>query len=295
VIAAIDNMIRRLLIARIDGVDDDAQVRFQPPDDAWHQYVATQQKVTLNVYLIDLRENRALRSVERTHQLVDGDIQTTLAPRRVDLHYLITAWSPAAPSPAVEPAMDEHDLLYRAATVFVEADPLVPQQVYAPAGLPAGFPMSIAATELPTVVLPADGFPKYAEFWGTMGRTHPWRPAVYLRLTVPIEIRSRDTSPPVASRLTGYSVDEGGSAVVVDIGGTVSNADGVPVQLAVVRVEQPPGVVLQQVRSNAGGRYVLAGLRQGEYVLRVHASGFAEQTRPIRIPGDGADYHVTLN
>ncbi|WP_330231175.1 Pvc16 family protein [Nocardia sp. NBC_00508] len=295
-IGHLDNMIRRLLMARIDGVDDEAQVRFQPPDDAWKQYVATQQKVALNVYLVDLRENRTLRSVERSYQLVGDEMQTGVAPRRVDLHYLITAWSPATPSPAVEPAIDEHDLLYRVAAVLAEAEPIVPRQVYAPAALPAGFPLSIAAAELPTVVLPADGFPKYAEFWGTMGGMHPWRPAVYLRLTVPIEFGARDTAPLVTSQMTGYRVEDGtGADVMVDIGGVVSDADGVPLPLAVVRVEQPRGVMLWEAESNESGRYIFRGLARGEYILRVRAAGFAECAAPIRVPGDGVDYYdVTL-
>lgn len=41
----------------------------------------------------------------------DGTVDQEKPPVRIDLSYLITAWSPAEPSPATEPAVDEHHLL----------------------------------------------------------------------------------------------------------------------------------------------------------------------------------------
>ena len=61
----------------------------------------------LNVYLVDLRENRQLRSNERVREAKRHRQRNTSA-RRVDCHYLITAWSPAVITPAVEPTLDEH-------------------------------------------------------------------------------------------------------------------------------------------------------------------------------------------
>lgn len=289
-IAHIDGMLRHLLISGVDGIDDDTQVRFQPPDDTWKQYVATLEKNAVNVYLVELRENRALRSVDRTHRLVDGELQTGVPPRRADLHYLITAWSSAAVTPAVEPTVDEHELLYRIAAVLADAEPVVPQRVYGTSGLPAGFPAAIAESELPTVVMPGEGFPKYAEFWGTMAGAHPWRPAIYLRLTIPVEFTARTSAPPVTTRIAAFP----GGDVLIDFGGTVADTQGRPIPRATVHLERPDGAGVGVAESGPDGRYLFHGLAPGDYLLRARAEGFAERVVATRLPDAGEAYRLIL-
>src|SRR5215468_776554 len=109
----LDNLLRHLFMTQIPVLSDEAQVRFQPPDEDWRSYVSTNLTGNaLNIYLAELRENRKLRSNERVQDVTNGMVSETPAPRRVDCHYLITAWSPAPVTPAVEPTVDEHALLY---------------------------------------------------------------------------------------------------------------------------------------------------------------------------------------
>src|SRR5689334_24532296 len=112
-IDVLDNTLRQLFLSRIDEIKDESQVRFQPPDDTWRTAVANltvngQPVNALNVYLVDVRENRVLRSNERLRDFQNGSITETRAPRRMDCHYLISAWSPANMTPAIEPTLDEH-------------------------------------------------------------------------------------------------------------------------------------------------------------------------------------------
>jgi hypothetical protein len=290
VIAHIDRMLRHLLISAVDGIDSETQVRFQPPDDTWKQYVATLEKDAVNVYLVELRENRGLRSVDRTHRLVDGELRTGVPPRRADLHYLITAWSAAAVTPAVEPTVDEHELLYRVAAVLADAEPVVPKRVYGAAGLPAGFPAAIAEAELPTVVMPGEGFPKYAEFWGTMAGTHPWRPAIYLRLTIPVEFTTRAVAPLTSTLIAEFP----GGEVLIDFGGTVEDALGQAIPRASVRLERPDGAGVGIAESGPDGRYLFQGLAPGDYLLRARAAGFAERVVATRLPDAGDVYRLIL-
>jgi hypothetical protein len=63
----LNNMLRHLFMAQIDQITDEAQVRFQPPDEDWRTYVSNltvngQSVNALNVYLFDLRENRKRHS-----------------------------------------------------------------------------------------------------------------------------------------------------------------------------------------------------------------------------------------
>ena len=63
----LDILLRKLITSTVAGFASDDQVRFQPPDDDWRTYVKTlsiagQPANALNFYLVDLRENRKLRS-----------------------------------------------------------------------------------------------------------------------------------------------------------------------------------------------------------------------------------------
>src|SRR5271169_163234 len=105
----IDNMLRHLFITTVPKITLLQQVRFQPPDDDWRTYVSTLDQLALNVYLIELKENRELRSCGRIREVIAGKISEKQLPRWVDVHYLITAWGPGIPQhPAVEPTIAEH-------------------------------------------------------------------------------------------------------------------------------------------------------------------------------------------
>src|SRR2546430_6545396 len=97
----LDNLLRHLFLAQIAEITSEDQVSFQPPDENWRGHVTNLQRNALNVYLVDLREDRQLRSNERVRAVQNGIVSETPAPRRVECHYLITAWSPAEITPAV--------------------------------------------------------------------------------------------------------------------------------------------------------------------------------------------------
>jgi hypothetical protein len=82
----LNNTLRHLFMAQISQITDEAQVRFQPPDEDWRNHIASLQRNALNIYLFDLRENRKLRSNARERQAQNGLItETTLrCDRRFD-------------------------------------------------------------------------------------------------------------------------------------------------------------------------------------------------------------------
>jgi hypothetical protein len=165
-IDSVNNLLRHMMLSQITELADETQVRFQPPDEGWRNHVSTLQGNALNIYLVDLRENRKLRSNERVRSFENGVVNEDPAPARVDLHYLITAWSPAEPGPALEPTLDEHALLYEVTGVLMNNVPLIPRQIYEPDPLPLNFPELIADAELPVSILPVEGF---SEIWRVLG------------------------------------------------------------------------------------------------------------------------------
>ncbi len=298
----LENILRHLFISQIDEIVDETQVRFQPPDDEWRTYVsnlAVEGKPVnaLNVYLVDIRENRKLRTNERVNSIDNGIVTEEPAPRRIDCHYLISAWSPATNALAVEPTLDEHALIYKVLGVLMNNEPLIPRKVYSPNPLPASVPEALADAELPTVVLPAEGFPKHAEFWGTMGNSRRWKPAVYIIVTLPVALEREIRGPLVTTRITEYrqSSSPGTAEVSIEIGGHVlTGASPQPVTGAWVRLEDAVGISLQIATTDANGRFKFTGLQQGNYNLRVRAQGFAETTRVIEVPSLTGDYDVQL-
>ena len=290
----LDNMLRHLFMTQVEDISEETQVRFQPPDEDWRTYVSSltvngSPANALNVYLVDLRENRKLRSNERTQRIANGQVSETPAPRRIDCHYLISAWSPAGVSPAVESDLDEQALLYQVTAVLMNNEPLVPQRVYGSDPLPPSFPETIAEAELPTMILPVEGFPKLAEFWGAMGAGHRWKPAVYLVVTLPVMLQAREIGPMVTTRVVTYHrVGYPGLAEEwIQVAGLVLDArtelpqplDGVAVHL-----ETPTGEELQATETNQHGQFAFGKLARGEYRLRARHVDLGEVTRDREIP-----------
>jgi hypothetical protein len=295
----LDLTLRKLFTTSVAGITADAQVRFQPPDEDWRTYVKNLQvggasANALNVYLIDLRENRKLRSNERIRDVVNGDVLETPAARRVDCHYLISAWSPADVTPAIEPTLDEHALLYDVIDALSEHDPLLPAEIFAPAPSP---PL-LADQVLPIVLLPTEGFLKLAEFWGTMGDKHRWKPCVYLVITLPIVPQTFRMGAMVTTVLAAaHDTEISDMEILAVIGGTVrTGLPAVPVPDAWVELLLPPtNLRLRLVRTDSAGRFVFPALQPGSYRLRASSATLGPSPlRTIDLPSPTGEYDLTL-
>jgi hypothetical protein len=302
----LDRLLRHLFLTHVPELTSEVQVRFQPPDDEWRAVVSTltvngQPAGALNVYLIELRENRALRSAEWASDTSGPNPLRVPAPARVDCHYIITAWSPAAPSPTVEPALDEHRLLHGALAALLANRPLSAARLY-PAGSAAlsALPDLLRYSDLPALVatVPQD-LPRTADFWSTMGSTSRWRPAVHLVVTMPVGLPGQPGSTPVTTReltigATGLDVGATGSAGSISVGGRLLSADGAGVAAGRAVLETPGGAPVLTAQADGGGWFTLDGIRPGPYRLRGFAHGFGEAIRHIDVPAADGDYVLTL-
>lgn len=295
---AVDNMLRQLFITQVPNITSPLQVRFQPPDDDWRTYVTTHGFLALNVYLVELRENRMMRSNGRVREVVGTVINETPLPRYVDVYYLITAWDPAtATTPAVEPTITEHELLWGVIAALMAADPLTASKIYGGVGaIPANFPAFLDNAELPTTIMPDDGFAKHAEFWGTMpGNYHPWRPAVLLIITLPVMPPVISSAPMVTTRITEYQVPTG-VEMWAEMGGTVTDMTvnpPAPVVGASVALVNASGVALATVTTDSRGRFIFNMIQPGNYQLSFSAAGHpAAPPRSIAVPSPTGEYNL---
>src|SRR5262245_54895174 len=192
------------LAAILAGAD---QVSFQPPDGTFRADVPNHPPAMLDVYLVDLRENRRLRSNERVSRLLNGSVQLDLAPDRIDCHYLISAWTATQPAAGLDPALEEHALLYEATDSISARAPFNPSRFYAVGDpLLGNCPVTFQECDLPTTLLPPDGFTKLSEFWTTMGTDMRWKPVIYLVVTLPLVRVSEIAGPPVTTMMSDYRI-----------------------------------------------------------------------------------------
>jgi len=299
----LDNLLRDILIDQIPSLTSETQVQFRPPDEDWRNEVTNLNTMAVNIYLADIRENRKLRSNERIKVGVEnGQVIHQPAPARVDCHYLISTWSPAQPGPAVEPTQDEHNLLYQVTAVLMHNLPLNPTRFYGE-GAPelAPLPEAMRNADLPVQILPVEGFFKIAEFWGTMGTNHRWKPTVYVVVTLPVVLALEPVGPEVTDigveTLPGNA--NGPVIAVHQIAGYVIDSTGItpePVATAWVRLERLGGQPVRATETDSAGRFTFSGIPAGQYQLNWRAPGKPAPAAPriIEVPALSGEYNLTF-
>lgn len=112
-----DKTLEKLIMKEGNIPNGEIDVQFDQPTGEWSSRLS---RPTLNCWCFDIRENMKLRTVERSVERMNGNMaRTTFAPRRIDLTYLVTAWT--------RKAEDEHQLLWRALVAlkrFTVLDPV---------------------------------------------------------------------------------------------------------------------------------------------------------------------------
>ena len=174
----LNETLRQLFLGGIAEIESAAQVSFEFPDEDFRSQVKTNGKTVLNVCMVELKENR---TTAQGSSWPPGDAGVLL--RRIDCHYLVSAWSPATKS--VEPTLDEHALLYKALATLMGAEPLSPLKVFGATRPPSNFPRSFLNSSLPTMILPVEPYGKTGEFWNATRSVH-WKPTIHLIVTLPV-------------------------------------------------------------------------------------------------------------
>ncbi|HZS03174.1 MAG TPA: Pvc16 family protein [Chloroflexota bacterium] len=188
----LDRTLERLLRDQVPLRDE--LVSFDVPTDAFEARLS-RAGLTLNLYLYDLRENHELRQADWPRERQPNGRVLTRPPKvRMDLAYIVSAWSPADPPDVLA----EHALLGRVLRTLLRF-PVVPPEFLQGALVGEDPP-------LPTFVAQPDGM-RNPEFWSAL-RQAP-RPVIHLVVTLAVEPSALAEPalavPPVVSRTLALS------------------------------------------------------------------------------------------
>lgn len=145
----VDDTLKELLVQRVPIDTTQIDIKFDTPNKDWS---ATVTKPTINLFLYDIRENQELRSSQRTITRNGNAGTETRAPVRIDLRYMITAWT--------TDITDEHQLLGRVLSTLLQF-PLLPPEVLK--GTMQAQPLPVQ-----TWIAQPERLPNPWEFWGHM-------------------------------------------------------------------------------------------------------------------------------
>ena len=143
----VDDTLKELLATKTPLDPGAIEITFERPDKQWSAGVS---KPTVNLFLYDVRENHELRDQQR-FVTRNGDAGAeTPPPVRVDLTYVITAWT--------SEVSDEHQLLGRILTTLLRF-PLLPADVLKGSMQNQAFPLRAWIAQ-------PERMPNPWEFWG---------------------------------------------------------------------------------------------------------------------------------
>lgn len=266
-ISELDESIRRLLVTQAGFDPAEIDIRFEIPDREW---AATISKPTVNCYLYDIHENRQLRGtdwyVER--EGLNGS-RARRAPWRIDIAYLITAWTKA-----VE---DEHRLLWHVlATLF--RHPIIPTELLQGA-------LIDTEVEIPTSVGQPEGTLRSpGEFWSALD--NKLKPSLNYIVTLPLDPEMDRLAPLVFStevRTEPLTFDP--PPGTANISGIVRGNGGEAIAAARVFFVGTN----QTVTTDREGRYAFRAVPLGHHAIAIAVPGQRPREHELTIPADNYD------
>jgi hypothetical protein len=283
-ISEIDLALRELLLRELPLRKGEVDIAFDQPN---HQWSSKINKPTLNIFLVDIRENVEFRGSEQLsrEKNEDGTVTIRRNPVRVDLVYLITGWT--------REIQDEHHLLSIAMLALLRT-PFLPADLAPDSLKTASLPIRIEVGQSDTNI-------NLTDLWNTLDNelhaglrltitlaVDPYKPEIikqvqttewrFLQNPQPEQVLPEEGSKPLEVAI---------SKTYFMINGKVLSQKYSPSVLKLVLKETG-----QEVQLNAQGEFQLSGLREGEYTIDVIASDRILKEQKVHVPS--SDYNIKV-
>ena len=267
----VDETLRAVLVADVPIKKTEVEIAFDRPTRDWSSRLS---KPTLNLFLFDVRERADLKDdVPIVTRDGNGRAVRQRPPRRLDLSYLVSAWT-------TEPD-DEHRILARVLASMYRQELINPEALQG----------ELKAAALPVMarVPPPDDVYKPHDLWGALG--NDLHASLTWIWTVPLEVFRPSVGPLVRTaeiRIgpTGQPAD----VVLVEVGGLVHRKGEPLTGVAGARV-RVLGTALE-AETDAEGRFSFANLPAGEYKWRVEPMEGKAREQKISVPSPSYDIEV---
>lgn len=274
----VDQALRKLLIRELPVKSNEIDIVFEQPKREWSARV---NRPTLNLYLHDLRENNKLRQPQwDITQNQDGTVTRRRSHIRVDLHYMITAWT-ADPE-------DEHRLLTRTLMALYRC-PNLPEDLMSNGLEEQPLPVPIEVAQY-------DELRDLVDTWSSLD--NELRPVISCVITIALNPYEAITEPLISTRdlrigqspggASGRRVEEGvGQEQYWTISGVV-NTDLDLDKVRITLVERGLDLAIQPETR----RFFASKLRASDYTLEVTAEGRKSRRYKITVPSPDYDLEI---
>ena len=271
-ISDVDEALRNLILDSLTVSRQNVDLKFDTPTRDWASRL---NRPTINLFLFDIRENLRLRGAEQARQFPqpDGKVEVRRNPTRIDLRYLLTAWT--------KDPEDEHLLLSDALYTLLR-NPVIPDEYASEQMKKQQFKTLLDAA----VYQPEHGpTEKATEIWGVIGNdihagfivtvtitVDPYEPLVFTQISS-VERNLGQTSPdggPVVMEANSEKYSEGFF---------IQTDKYEPSTLTVVLAERNEALTVDEYY-----RVKLPTLPAGKYHLDVLYRGKILKHQPIEIP-----------
>ena len=200
-ISDVDEALRNLILDSLTVSRQNVDIKYDLPSRDWASRL---NRPTIDLFLFDIRENLRLRGAEQYRQVPrdDGMVEIHRNPVRMDLRYLLSAWT--------KDPEDEHLLLSDTLMTLLR-NPTIPEKYCSENMLKQQFPVVLDAA----VYQPEHGpTEKVTEIWGVIGNDIHAGFIVTVTITVdPFEPRI-ESQVSAVSRTLGQTSPDGGRAQV---------------------------------------------------------------------------------
>ena len=267
----VDETLKQHLIADLPITGGEVDVSFERPTREWSGRLT---RPTLNCFLYDIRERTAFRDDNLIKQANGrGGFTRRIPARRIDLSYMITAWTR-------EPE-DEHRILARVlASMFRTAE--FPRERLQGALLDSDYPLLAR-------IAPGDHLTKPADLWGVLD--NELRTGIVWILTAPLEAFAPVEGPLVRTReLRVGELGQDSRETSIQIAGVAHKKGDATVGVSGVRVSLA-GTAYVAV-TGEDGRYAFPGVPPGDHTIRFQTQDGSTGERAVSVPGETYDIEL---